>query len=355
MERGIDGFFQSVRQSGFQSAPYSVRQSVRKSVLICPLLLLLLPAAVAAQSVVGPAVAFPTKPIRIVAPFPPGGPVDLLARMVGEKLQLQWGQPVIVENKPGAGGNIGIKAVAAAQADGHTLLLVPAGNITINATLMKDLPFNWERDFAAVTKIATAPNILAVNPSLGVKTVAELIALARAQSGRLSYGSPGIGSGLHLAGELFKREAGIDILHVPYKGTTQAMGDLMGGQLSMMFGAMPTLLPQVKAGKLRALAVTSAQRASAAPELPTLEQSGLKGFDVSSWYGLMAPAATPRDIVAMLQAQIALIVALPEVKASLEAQGLYPVANSPAVFTDQIRAETARWARVIGEAHIKPE
>ena len=299
--------------------------------------------------------AYPAKPIRIVAPFPPGGPVDLLARMLGEKLQQRWGQPVLVENKPGAGGNIGIKAVADAAADGYTLLLVPAGNITINATLMKDMPFNWERDFAAVTQIATAPNILAVNPAIKATTVAELIALARARPGGLSYGSPGIGSGLHLAGELFKREAGIDILHVPYKGTTQAMGDLMGGQLSMMFGAMPTLLPQVKAGKLRALAVTSAQRAPAAPELPTLAESGLKGFDVSSWYGLMAPAATPRDIVARLQAEIALIVALPEVKAGLEAQGLYPVANRPDVFAAQIRAETARWARVIREADIKPE
>jgi tripartite-type tricarboxylate transporter receptor subunit TctC len=293
--------------------------------------------------------------MRLVAPFPPGGPIDLLARLIGEKLQQRWGQPVIVENKPGAGGNIGIKAVADAAPDGHTLLVVPAGNITINATLMKEMPFNWDRDFAAVTKIATAPNILAVHPSVKAATVKELIALARAQPGKLSYGSPGVGSGLHLAGELFRREAGIDILHVPYKGTTQAMNDLMGGQLAMMFGAMPTLLPQVKAGKLRALAVTSAQRAPAAPELPTIAESGLAGFDVSSWYGVMAPAATPRDIVAKLQAEIALIVALPDVKASLEQQGLYPVANRPDVFAAQIRAETARWARVIREADIKPE
>lgn len=316
--------------------------------------LLLLPLAVAAQT--SPtAAAYPTRPIRLVAPFPPGGPVDLLARLVGEKLQARWGQPVLVENKPGAGGNIGIKAVADAAADGYTLLVVPAGNITINATLMTDLPFNWERDFVAVTKIATAPNILAVHPAVKAATLQELIALARTQPGKLSYGSPGIGSGLHLAGELFRREAGIDILHVPYKGTTQAMNDLMGGQLAMMFGAMPTLLPQVRAGKLRALAVTSAQRAPVAPDLPTLAEAGLKGFDVSSWYGVMAPAATPRELIARLQAEIALIVALPEVKAGLEAQGLYPVASRPDVFAADIRAETARWARVIREAAIKPE
>jgi tripartite-type tricarboxylate transporter receptor subunit TctC len=326
---------------------------VKRGVGIIAAVLLLLPVWAQAQ---GPAAAaFPAKPIRLVAPFPPGGPIDLLARLVGEKLQQRWGQPVIVENRPGAGGNIGIKAVADAAPDGYTLLVVPAGNITINATLMKDLPFNWERDFTAVTKIATAPNILAVNPAVTAKSVPELIALARAQPGRLTYGSPGIGSGLHLAGELFRREAGIDILHVPYKGTTQAMNDLMGGQLSMMFGAMPTLLPQVRAGKLRALAVTSAQRASAAPELPTIAEAGLAGFDVSSWYGVMAPAATPREVVSRLQAEIALIVALPEVKAGLEAQGLYPVANRPEAFAAQIRAETARWARVIREADIKPE
>ena len=316
---------------------------------------LLLPLAAAAQTSPTTAAAYPARPIRLVAPFPPGGPVDLLARLVGEKLQARWGQPVLIENKPGAGGNIGIKAVADAAADGYTLLVVPAGNITINATLMTDLPFNWERDFVAVTKIATAPNILAVHPALKAATLQELIALARTQPGKLSYGSPGIGSGLHLAGELFRREAGIDILHVPYKGTTQAMNDLMGGQLAMMFGAMPTLLPQVRAGKLRALAVTSAQRAPVAPDLPTVAEAGLKGFDVSSWYGVMAPAATPRELIARLQAEIALIVALPEVKAGLEAQGLYPVASRPDVFAADIRAETARWARVIREAAIKPE
>ena len=316
---------------------------------------LLLPLAAAAQISPTTAAAYPARPIRLVAPFPPGGPVDLPARLVGEKLQARWGQPVLIENKPGAGGNIGIKAVADAAADGYTLLVVPAGNITINATLMTDLPFNWERDFVAVTKIATAPNILAVHPAVKAVTLQELIALARTQPGKLSYGSPGIGSGLHLAGELFRREAGIDILHVPYKGTTQAMNDLMGGQLAMMFGAMPTLLPQVRAGKLRALAVTSAQRAPAAPDLPTVAEAGLKGFDVSSWYGVMAPAATPREVIARLQAEIALIVALPEVKVVLEAQGLYPVASRPDVFAADIRVETARWARVIREAAIKPE
>jgi len=226
--------------------------------------------------------AWPSKPVKFVAPFPPGGPVDLLARLIGQKISEKSGQPVLVENKPGAAGNLGIEQVAKSAPDGTTFLHVPAGNITINATLMRDMPFNWERDFTPVTMIATAPNLLVVHPSVPAATVKELIAHARANPAKLTYGSPGVGSGLHLSGELFRREAAIDIAHVPYKGTVQAMNDLIGGQITMMFGAMPTLLPQVKAGKLRAIAVTSGQRSSAAPEIPTIAEAGLAGFDVSS-------------------------------------------------------------------------
>jgi tripartite-type tricarboxylate transporter receptor subunit TctC len=303
----------------------------------------------------GSAQAFPTKPVKIVAPFPPGGPIDVLARVVGERYQQKTGQNVVVENRPGGAGNIGIQAVAQAPADGHTWLFIPQGNITINATLMKDLPFNWERDFAPVTLIAYAPNILVVNPAVPANNVKELIQYAKANPGKLTYGSPGIGSSLHLIGELMKRDAGIEISHVPYKGTTQAMQDLLGGQISMMFGSAPTLMPQVKAGKLRALAVTSAKRTPAAPELPTLVESGLKRLDVPSWYGALVPAKTPKGVVEQIQSEIAAIVSADEVKQLLEAQGLYPVANRPDEFAAQIKRETAVWARVIREANLKAE
>src|SRR2546423_8411336 len=253
----------------------------------------------------GGAQAFPTKPVKIVAPFPPGGPIDVLARTVADRYQKRTGQSVVVENRAGGAGNIGIQAVAQAPADGHTWLFIPQGNITINATLMKDLPFNWERDFAPVTLIAYAPNILAVNPAVPAKDVKGLIQYAKANPGKLTYGSPGIGSSLHLIGELMKREAGIEISHVPYKGTTQAMQDLLGGQISMMFGSLPTLMPQVKAGKLRALAVTTAKRTPAAPELPTLVESGLKSLDVPSWYGALVSAMTPQHYILKIQPGLA--------------------------------------------------
>ena len=299
--------------------------------------------------------AWPSKPVKFVAPFPPGGPVDLLARLIGQKISEKSGQPVLVENKPGAAGNLGIEQVAKSAPDGTTFLHVPAGNITINATLMRDMPFNWERDFTPVTMIATAPNLLAVHPSVPAATVKELIAHARANPGKLTYGSPGIGSGLHLSGEMFRREAAIDIAHVPYKGTVQAMNDLIGGQITMMFGAMPTLLPQVKAGKLRAIAVTSSQRSSSAPEIPTIAEAGLAGFDVSSWYAIMAPAKTPPAMVNALADEVRRIVALPDVRQTLAAQGLAPVAMSPGEFAAHIKRETATWAKIIRDANIKAE
>jgi tripartite-type tricarboxylate transporter receptor subunit TctC len=298
---------------------------------------------------------WPAKPVRFVAPFPPGGPVDVLARLLGQKITEKSGQPVLVENRPGAAGNLGIDLVAKAPPDGNTLLHVPAGNITINATLIRDMPFSWERDFVPVTMIATARNLLAVHPSVPAKTVQQLVAYAKANPGKLSYGSPGVGSGLHLSGELFRREAGIDIAHIAYKGTTQAMNDLIGGQLTMMFGALPTLMPQVKAGKLRALAVTSTQRAAAAPELPTIAESGWPGVDVSSWYAIMAPAKTPPEVVAAIAEEVRRILGLPEVRQALDAQGLTPVGMRPAEFAVHIRRETAAWAKVIREANIKPE
>jgi tripartite-type tricarboxylate transporter receptor subunit TctC len=298
---------------------------------------------------------WPSQPVKIIAPFPPGGPIDSLARLVGEKFRERTGQPVVVENRPGAAGNIGISAVARSAPDGYTWLFVPQGNITINPTLMKSMPFDWGRDFAPVTLIAQTANVVVVNPAVPVATIQELIKYAKANPGKLTYGSPGVGSSLHLVGEMLKREAGIDIVHVAYKGTTPAMQDLMGGQISMMFGSLPTLMPQVKAGKLRALAVTTVQRSPAAPELPTLIEAGLKGFDVPSWYGAMVPAATPPALVARIQAEIEAAVNAPDVRAKLEAQGMYPVANRPDAFAAQIKRETASWARVIRDGNIKVE
>ena len=299
--------------------------------------------------------SWPARPVRLIAPFPPGGPIDMLARTVAEKFQLRTGQAVTVDNRPGGAGNIGIDAVAKAPADGYTWLFVPQGNITINATLIKDLPFSWDRDFTPVTLIAYAANMLVVNPQVPARDLRELLAYARANPGKLSYGSPGIGASLHLIGELIKRETGVDIVHVPYKGTTQAMQDLIGGQISMMFGAVPTLMPQVRAGKLRAIAVTTARRSATASEVPTLIEGGLKDMDIPSWYGAMVPARTPTEVVQTIQREIAAILALPDVATRLEAQGLTAVANSPQAFAVQIQRETATWARVIREAGIKAE
>jgi tripartite-type tricarboxylate transporter receptor subunit TctC len=317
----------------------------------------LLMAGVSTLAVAGAAAAaepWPSKPIHFIAPFPPGGPVDVLARLIGQKISEKSGQPVIVENKAGAAGNIGIEQVAKSPPDGTTFLHVPAGNITINATLMK-LNYDWQRDFTPVTMIATAPNLLVVYPGIPAKNVKELIAYAKANPGKLSFGSPGVGSGLHLSGALFNREAGLDIAHVPYKGTTPAMNDLIGGQITMMFGALPTLLPQVKAGKLRAIAVTSARRSPSAPDIPTIAESGVPGFDISSWYAVMAPAKTDPAIVKALADEVKRIVFLPNVKQVLDAQGLTPVAMPPAEFSAHIRKETAVWAKVIREANIQPE
>ena len=300
------------------------------------------------------AAAWPTKPIHFIAPFPPGGPVDTLARIIGQKITEKSGQPVIIENKAGAAGNIGIEQVAKAAPDGTLFLHVPAGNITINATLMK-LNYDWERDFTPVTMIATAPNLLVVHPGVAAKNLKELIAYARANPGKLSFGSPGVGSGLHLSGALLNREAGLDITHVAYKGTSPAMNDLIGGQITMMFGALPTLLPQVRSGKLRAIAVTSAKRSALAPEIPTMAESGLPGFDISSWYAIMAPAKTDPAVVQALAAEVKRIVALPDVSQSLDAQGLTAVAMPPAELAAYIRKETAVWAKVIRGANIKPE
>ena len=257
----------------------------------------------------------------IVSPFPPGGPVDVLARILSEGLSKRYGKAAVVENQVGAAGNIGMEKVKRAKADGHTLLVVPAGNLTINPNLMPDFPFNVAKDFVPVTMLAKAPNVLVASPSSGIRSVKELVAQARAKPNSLSYASPGVGSGLHLAGELFKQQAGIDLLHVPYKGTAPAINDVLGGQVPLMFSNLPATLPFIKSGKLVALGLTEAKRTPVAPEIPTLAEQGIQGVTVTSWYGLLAPAGTPPTIAEQLAKDAAEILATPEVRERLKAQG----------------------------------
>ncbi len=291
----------------------------------------------------------------IVSPFPPGGPVDTLARVLSEGLAKRYGQAAVVENMPGAAGNIGIDKVKRAKGDGHTLLVVPAGNLTINPTLMPNFPFDIEKDFVPVTMLAKAPNVLVASPSAGIKTAKELVAQAKAKPGTLSYASPGVGSGLHLAGELFKQQAGIDLLHVPYKGTAPALNDVLGGVVPLMFSNLPATLPFLKNGKLVALGVTEAKRSPAAPEIPTLAEQGIQGVAVTSWYGLLAPAGTPPAVAEQLAKDAAQMLAEPEVRERLKAQGMSEATMKPGEFAVYMRDETAMWAKIIKARNIVAE
>ncbi|MEO8856051.1 MAG: tripartite tricarboxylate transporter substrate binding protein [Burkholderiaceae bacterium] len=283
----------------------------------------------------------------LVVPFPPGGPTDSLARIMADGLQKKYGQAAVVENLPGAAGNIGIDKVKRAKGDGRTLLVVPAGNLTINPTLMPNFPFNIERDFVPITMLAKTPNVLVASPGSGIKSVKDLIAAAKAKPDSLSYASPGIGSGLHLAGELFKQQAGVEILHVPYKGSGPALSDVLGGTVPLMFSNLPATLPSIRAGKLVALGVTEAQRSPAAPDIPTLAEQGVPGVVVTSWYGLLAPAGTPAGIAEQLAKDAKVFLGQSAVRESLNAQGLSESVMTPAAFAAYIRNETATWAGII--------
>ncbi|TSD61946.1 tripartite tricarboxylate transporter substrate binding protein [Variovorax sp. KBS0712] len=291
----------------------------------------------------------------IVSPFPPGGPVDTLARILSDGLAKRYGQAAVVENMVGAAGNIGIDKVKRAKGDGHTLLVVPAGNLTINPTLMPNFPFNIEKDFVPVTMLAKAPNVLVASPASGIKSAKELVAMAKAKPNTLSYASPGVGSGLHLAGELFKQQAGIDLLHVPYKGTAPALNDVLGGSVPLMFSNLPATMPFIKNGKLIALGVTEAKRSAAAPDIPTLAEQGIQGVAVTSWYGLLAPKGTPPAVVEQLAKDAAEMLAQPDVRERLKAQGMTDAAMKPAEFAAHIRDETAVWARIIKARNIVAE
>lgn len=311
--------------------------------------------ACALQSSAALAQSWPSKPIRIIVPFAPGGPADLLPRMIGPKLTEAWGQPVIVENKPGAGGNIGMDAGAKAAPDGYTLVIAPNGNLVVNPHLYANLPYDVFRDFTPITLIATFSNVLVVNADVAAKSVNDLIALAKAKPGTLTYASPGIGSQAHVGGELMKLQAGIDIVHVPYNGTAPAMRDLLGGQISFMFAQTSSALPQVQSGKLRALGVASPRRSALLPDVPTIAEGGLPGFEAVSWYALLAPAGTPRDVATKLQVEVARILQLPDIREKLVALGAEPVGNTPEQLTSMLRSESARYADVVKRAGIKAE
>lgn len=291
--------------------------------------------------------SYPNKSIKIVVPFPPGGATDILARAIGFELQKAWGQTVVIENKPGAGGNTGADLVAKSPADGYTLIMATVGTHAINMSLYAKMPYDAVKDFEPVVLVAGVPNLLVVHPSVNAKTVRELTALAKSQPGKLNVASSGNGTSIHLSAELYKQMAGVDILHVPYKGSAPAVADLLGGQVQMMFDNMPVSLPHVKAGKLRALAVTSMTRSAALPDVPTMDEEGLKGFDATSWFGLLAPAGTPKDIVAKLNAASVKALASAEMRERLAAQGAEPMGNTPDQFAAFIKAEIDKWAKIV--------
>ena len=297
---------------------------------------------------------YPSKPIRLVVPFPAGGTTDSLARAVAQKLSEAWGQQVIVDNRPGAGGNIGSDIVAKAAPDGYTLVMGTVGTHAINPSLYRKMPYDHVKDFAPVILVAGVPNVLVVNPSLPVHTVRELIDYAKANPGKLNFASSGNGTSIHLSGELFKTMAGVQMTHVPYKGSAPALTDLMGGQVQLMFDNLPSSLQLIQAGKLRAIAVTSTARAAALPDVPTIAESGLPGFEASSWFGVLAPAGTPREIVTKLNATIAAWLATPDAKDKLLSQGAIAAGGTPEAFARHIDAETAKWAKVVkmSGAHI---
>ena len=291
----------------------------------------------------------------LVAPFPAGGPIDVLARILADGLGKRYNQVAVVDNAPGAAGNIGMERVKRGKPDGHTLLVIPAGNLTINPTLMPKFPFDIQKDFVPVAMLAKTPNVLVTNPATGIKTVADLIAQAKAKPDTLSYASPGVGSGLHLAGELFKSQANVDILHIAYKGTPPAINDVLGGVVPLTFSNLPTVLPHIRSGKLVAIALTDSARTPTAPEIPTLAEEGVPGVVVPSWYGLLAPAGTPADVVAQLAKDAAEILDQPAVQEQLKGQGLTSWDIRTAAFDKHIRDETARWGKVIKERNITVE
>ncbi|HEV7820136.1 MAG TPA: tripartite tricarboxylate transporter substrate binding protein, partial [Burkholderiales bacterium] len=297
---------------------------------------------------------YPDRPVRVIVTFPAGGGTDIVARMIFQKIAERMGASFVIDNRGGAGGTIGTELAAKAPADGYTIVVV-SGSHTINPALYKKLAYDAVRDFAPVTMLVTGPGVLVVHPSLPARNVKELIAIAKSRPGQLLYASPGNGTPPHLAAELFKSMAGIDIVHVPYKGNAQAMTDLIAGQESLSFPTGPSAMPHVHTKRLRALGVTSAKRATGLPDIPTIAEGGLPGYDASAWYGVLAPAGTPSPIVAKLQSEIHVAMRAPDIVDKLSAQGLEPAPNNADEFARFIAAELAKWSKIIGAAGIKVE
>ena len=326
----------------------------RRRLLATSLVLTVAPAAALAQT------AWPSKPVRIVVPFAAGGTTDILARAIAPELQRVFGQPFVVDNKPGAGGNTGAAEVAKAANDGYTLLMGTVGTHAINPSLYPRMPYDHIKDFAPVTLVAGVPNVLVVNPAsaqrYGINSVADLARVAKANPGRLNVASSGNGTSIHLSAELFKAQTGTFMLHLPYRGSGPALIDLMAGNVDLMFDNLPSALPHIKSGRLKALAVTSGQRSQAVPELPTVAEAGgpqLRGYEASSWFGLLAPAGTPADIIGRVQQETAKALATPAIRERMQSQGAIPSGMSPAEFATFIDAETRKWARVVKASGAK--
>jgi tripartite-type tricarboxylate transporter receptor subunit TctC len=313
-------------------------------------ILLLMTCAFAALAIAQP---YPSKPLRMIVPFPPGGVTDVMSRAVAARLAAEIGQAVVVENRAGASGIIGADAAAKAPADGYTLLMGNISTLAVNAATFAKLPYDPVASFAPVSMVAIQPLLVAVHPSVPVQSLPDLVSLAKSKPGELSYGTAG--SSIHLAVEFFSSAAGIRMNHVPYKGSAPAITDLIGGQLQVLFDPFSTLYPQVRAGKARGLAVTTERRSSVAPELPTVSELGFKGFDVSSWQGIVVPAATPKDVVDRLQRETVKVLASADIKEQFAKHGAEPAPTTPEKFGEYIRAEIARWQKVGRDAGVKPE
>ncbi len=314
----------------------------------------LLGLGVAAATGVAAAQGFPSKPVRLIVPFPPGGTTDILAREVATQLSAKWGQPVVVDNKAGASGTIGTVNLVNSPADGYTLM-VTATHHVINPSMRKSLPYDTRRDVTSLALVAEVPNVLVVNPAFPARTVGDLVRMAKEKPGSISFGSTGIGGANHLAGELFKSMTGIDMVHVPYKGAAPALNDLLGGQIPVMFDSVPGVLPHVQAGKLRALGVTSKKRVPSLPDVPTIDEAGVKGFEATAWFGMYGPGKMPEDLAARINRDVNAVLAMPAVKDKFASLGADAGALSQPDFTRFVDAEIDKWAGVVRRAGIQPE
>ncbi len=310
---------------------------------------------IAAVSAGVQAQAYPTKALRLIVPFAPGGGNDTIARAIGAQMSGSMGQQVVIDNRAGAGGVLGAEAAARAPADGYTLFLGGVGSHAVNPTLMPNLPYDAVKDFTPVSLIASAPSVLVVNTTVNARTVSELTAIAKASPGKLNYATNGNGSSSHLATLLYESLAGIQMTHVPYKGFAPALTDILGGQVQLMMNSIVALAPQVKAGKIRALAVSSRTRSSVLPDVPTMAEAGVAGYEAGSWYGILVPAGTPRDIVQRLNAEVVRAVKQPDVRERLASEGADPIGSTPEEFAAHIKVEMTRLGKVIRDAKLKPE